>query len=121
MICRRAPELAAGKFTEFINLLLRVSLNGLLFELAAMSLDGEDRAQVLRDYDATRRYVYFVCTLKFGCWQQLPWVLMGIASSSVGVGRECARKSLRLWTHRRRDHGYRAHFLETVLCDPASR
>ena len=119
MICRRAPDLAAGRFLEFLRLLARVYLNGLLFELAKVGVQGQDRAVILRDFDSMRHYVHLIFNIQFGHWQQLPWILAGTASSSLGVARGCARRALAMFAGA--PGGRRHHFVEMLLCAPGSR
>ena len=97
MVCRRAPEWAAGEVFHMLKALLDFAAIALLFELAAAGVGDEDRACIMQDFACIRRQLWFVFQIKFGHWQQLPWILFGLAHERAGIARWCVRRALQLF------------------------
>ena len=56
----------------------------------------EDKQLIIHDFTNIRRFMYFYFQLKFGFWQQLPWLLFGIGHWNINLARSVARKLLRM-------------------------
>ena len=97
MASRRAPECAAGQILEFIRQGLQ-SLRGVVtLQNSFLACSESDRQVVLSDCSHAKRHCMFVATVKFANWEQLPWVMMGVAHHDVDVARQCASRALRLY------------------------
>jgi hypothetical protein len=77
-----------------IRRLLDVASTDLLLDPSISGLPPESRAVVLRDFAALRRHITFTMTLKLSFWNQLPWVLAGLAHKDISIARACARRAL---------------------------
>ena len=81
--------------------LVRRDFEAVRYEVATQpetsGLPTHERPILLRDLASLRRHVYFTCTLKVSWWQQLPWVLFGIAHHREATARQCARRALQLY------------------------
>ncbi len=111
--------MAAGIFMEFINRLLRASAHTLLLELVADGVQGDDRANILRDFEAFRRHLQFIFLVTFGHWEQSPWLFFGIGHHALDIARRCAATALRLFVAMPVGHVH--HFLTILLCTPGSQ
>ena len=97
MVGRRAPEWAAGALFEFLSVMCRYAANTLLFELVSAGLTDQEKSTVMQDFGALRRQLFFVFQFKFGHWQQLPWILCGLAHEVKEVAMRCAVRALQLF------------------------
>ena len=97
MAGRRAPEWAAGAFFDFLSTMCGYSANTLLFELASAGLTDQEKSTVMQDVGALRRQLFFVLQVKFCHWQQLPWILSGLAHEVKEVAMRCAVRALQLF------------------------
>ena len=71
----------------------------------------------MSDFSRARRFVVTNFQVKLHHWQQLPWILFGIAHYRSDVARACARRGLALAAAGAA--GYN-HWLALTLCMPGS-
>ena len=113
---RRAPECAAGRLLEIAREGFQASQREVLLSPSLASCSEEDQTVVVGDFNHARRYSMLVCTLKFSFWEQLPWLLMGIAHHDSRKARTCAARALHL-----QDASPCEHELARLLCSAGSQ
>ena len=79
--------MAAGFLTELVQSLLDVANAELFLKPCVLALEEDGRAQLMLDFAAARRYVFFTLRVKTGHWRQLPWILFGMAHWDVDIAR----------------------------------
>ena len=107
------PWLANGEILTMVRRLLASSGVALLLSLAERQLSAAEQAIVMEDFDRVRRYIYFTFSVKFGHWQQLPWVTAGIGHPDYNIAVACCRRALALFDH---DPDAEHHWLSLLLC-----
>ena len=90
----RAPELASGIMKPLLGRLLTSVNTTLVLDPAISVLPPDTRASVLQDFAALRRHITFTFALKLGFWQQLPWILAGVAHVDPIIARKCGQRAL---------------------------
>ena len=91
----RAAELARVGVMPLLEPLFRSLNTALLLEPTIAALSAADKAIVVRDYAAIRRHIMFTFATKCAFWNQVPWVLAGLAHKDPAVARRCCRRALR--------------------------
>ena len=102
-----------------VRRLLELSARMLEFELAAEGTGPADIAEIVRDFANLRRYVHFIFVVKCTHWQQLPWILFGVAHSNIAIARQCCKRALQLSAASQHPEG--EHMLSQLLCAPGGR
>ena len=87
-----APYMASGKFQDFLNDLLRVAGVQLLEDLC--DVEAQERDNVLRDFEKAKTYLILIVSSKTRFWQQLPYLLCGLANPNIEVAQNIAVKVL---------------------------
>ncbi|CAE7765568.1 unnamed protein product [Symbiodinium sp. CCMP2592] len=113
---RRAPECAAGRLLEIAREGFQASQREVLLSPSLASGSEADQTAVINDFNHARRYSMLVCTLKFSHWEQLPWLLLGIAHHDTQTARSCAARALQL-----QDAAPCEHELARLLCSAGSQ
>eukprot|EP00971_Amphidinium_carterae_P095361 1886900-Amphidinium_carterae.2 len=143
---RRAPELAAGAVQELLQDMFNATtgsrmpqnnkkqsrnmnkdkqffpfLTGLLFQTPEMQALGEDMQQiVLDDVARARQHVVLMFHLKLGCWQQLPYICLGLGHADMEQARTMGKRALELYAASP-DHALdEQHPLTLQLCSPGT-
>jgi hypothetical protein len=83
----------------------------------AMLTDLE-RVVVMMDFAQARRHLKFDFKVKLSFWQQLPWILFGLAHCDLTIARWCGQRSLALWAAAGDDVEH--HPLALLLCVPGT-
>ena len=96
--CMRAPELAMGAASTHLATLLRKANSEFLMNPQVLRLSEQDRAIVLRDFEAARRHLSFTFAIKLSFWSQCPWLCFGLAHHDIEQARRCARLILQYRT-----------------------
>ena len=119
MASRRAPECAAGAILEVIRQGLQSMERGLVLHSSFLACDEGARQVVLSDSSHGKRYCMLVANIKFSHWEQLPWVLMGVAHHDADKARQCASRALRLYAAT--GSQVAQHPVSKQLCCPGTR
>ena len=93
--CMRAAEMARVGVMPLLEPLFRSLNTALLLEPTIAALSAADKAMIVRDYAAIRRHIMFTFATKCAFWNQVPWVLAGLAHKDESVARRCCRRALR--------------------------
>lgn len=104
---------------RFAQRCLAVALTVLIAELAHLGLDAVARGPIVEDFEFMRQALFFMLTVKFAHWGQLPWVIMGIAHHSRHKAKRCLRRAYWLFDHS--PQGTVFHWLAEFACTPGSR
>ena len=110
MSCRRAPEMAAGALKTIMGTFLSMAASTLLVELHVLGLIEGDIGIIMRDFAAARRHVFFIFHVKFGHWQQIPWLLFALGHRRMDEVRRCMRIALQIY-----ERSPSTHFLCSLL------
>jgi hypothetical protein len=113
MKTRRAFELAAGGLWRLLRRFFQIVNTALLLDPLTAALSEEGRALILREFGNARRHIYFTFKVKCSFYQQLPWVLLGLAHYNVRKARACGRRALALV---RAAGNVAHHWLVRVIC-----
>lgn len=90
---RRAPEVAAGEFAEFINTLVQYNDSRFVMRSVA-GLEGEAKDKITLDWSNMKAYIKTACSLKLSAWQHLPLSMLGIGHTDPATARLSAWRSL---------------------------
>ena len=116
---RRAPECAAGDILRIFQEGLQSVCREVLLQSSFLACGEEERQLVSSDCSHAKRYCMLVASLKFSHWEQLPWVLMGVAHHCPDTARRCAARALQLYTASGPDATQ--HPVSRFLCSPGSQ
>eukprot|EP00959_Pyramimonas_sp_CCMP1952_P460744 9480400-Pyramimonas_sp.AAC.1 len=96
----RAPELAAGKLRDVMEVLwgdIEVDLAGVLSSHGSSSSGPTSQARIMEAFRAAQVAMNGILYEKLSFWTQLPWMLAGVAHQSEGVAVRIACDALRLF------------------------
>jgi hypothetical protein len=71
---------------------------------------------LLDDFGSARRSILFTVSAKLGHWQQLPWILCGVAHADERVARHCGRQALQIYAGLGDTH--RHHWISMLCLTP---
>ena len=92
---RLCPQLAAGKLWEFVEEIASSCWTHVL--RVCCELSPIDRDKVIKDWDAAKKHIYFILTMKFGCWDTFPYKMFAIALPNDAEAIEQGILCKRLW------------------------
>jgi hypothetical protein len=115
---RRAPECASGEIVKILQRLLNISNTSVLMDPLTLACMPEDRGKVIGDFAAARRQLVMAFSCKLAHWQQLPYVLFGVAHHDLELARSAARRALQLFHHA--GDVAQHHWVTMVLCAQGS-
>ena len=91
---QRAPECAAGHLHTVFEEMSKECHKLLLEIFAELGLSDDDRATVMRDFDAGLAHLQLGLQVKMDCWSRLPWKLCGLAHWDQDIARRIALESI---------------------------
>ena len=110
----RAPEMAAGAAIRLVEGVSRQS--ALLLEADLVTVDPEDRLEILRGHDIGRDTLVLHLSIKLGFWQKIPHLLCILAHRNAGVAVDGAARILQQYNSFPDDHVH--DILSILFCSP---
>eukprot|EP00959_Pyramimonas_sp_CCMP1952_P101318 2119612-Pyramimonas_sp.AAC.1 len=96
---KRAPDLAAGYIEEVLSSLSHRGAMELISDVGH-SLSADQLGELLQAWHGAIAHIKLCLTLKTGFWQQLPWVLCGLAHRDEPTAQRIARDIVDMLTRR---------------------
>eukprot|EP00438_Fugacium_kawagutii_P020071 Skav228982 [mRNA] locus=scaffold1053:49742:50299:+ [translate_table: standard] len=127
---RRAPECAAGYFQEFVNKTVAVAQSMFVTIGAGLGETSTEWRKLNNEWHIGLDCIITECKLKSMHWQQLPWVLCGLAVREAEQARSIGRKVISMHDDGQnmdamitfgRKHPLSARFLRKTFGDGALR
>ena len=113
---KRAPEFAAGRAIEYLEHLMTLC-EGKVLEHASR-LNASERAKLLREFNRGRSHLVMFITAKLRFWQQLPYVLCGLAHHDRKAAVAAGSRALALFQSA--SEGMRHHRLTWLFLEPGT-
>jgi hypothetical protein len=113
---KRAPEFAAGRAIEYLHHLMSLC-EGKVLEHASR-LNTSERSKLLRDFNRGRSHLVMFITSKLRFWQQLPYILCGLAHHDSKAAVAAASRALALF--QATSEGTRHHRVTWFFLEPGS-
>ena len=92
---RRAPELAAGHLSKFLDQLW--PMQWLRLADGFLHLSEQQQQQLIGDFEAAKMQITLVLQQKLACWSLLPWRLCALGHQDPAVRKEAAQECLQLF------------------------
>ena len=115
---RRAPEFAAGAVMEMLDSLWEESFTTLVMDCRHL-LSHVQWSELMVDFARGKAHCTYIIMTKLHHWQQLPWVLAGLAHVNEDVARRCAATALASFDQTP-DNSVVHHRLTMKFCSHAS-
>ena len=112
----RAAEIACGKFSDWIAMVVDMELAEI-----SLSLEGcspAERASVLADCQAARQHIVFAVQAELCCWELTPRIFIGISHADETLARQVALSGLQQWWAMSDEDKACAHNLTKRFCQP---
>ena len=94
--CMRAPECAAGEIMNmFEERVRRAKLH--LATNSQPFLSQDEWAEIMKMLDSGIALIRGILSVKVSFWQELPWILCGLAHFREEVARSCCALAVSLW------------------------
>ena len=97
MAGRRAPEMAGGQASIILASISKLQSTALLSLCTNAALSQETTTNLLNDFHLGLARLRSVFEQKFMMWEQLPWMLTGLAHHNGAVARHCAAQAVWLF------------------------
>ena len=92
---KQAPAFAAGRAIEYLEHLLNLC-EGKVLEHASL-LDASEQSKLLRDFSKGRSHLIMFISARLRFWQQLPYILCGLAHHDRKAALETGKRALALF------------------------
>ena len=92
---RRAPELACGVFSKFVDMAWHQGVCGIMPMLGGIS--PEERQKVLTDFEGAQQHLMFSIESELACWRQTPLVFCGIGHANNELAKAAVAFGLSQW------------------------
>ena len=120
MSTRRAPELACGALSVFMDTLFARNDADLLLQDVVRQAPNRVRTIVNSDFEKFRRHVLLTIDIKMAFWSQLPWILFGVAHHDVELARRAGERAIVLFDADNAGEFGAYHWLSLTACAPGS-
>jgi hypothetical protein len=111
---RRAPELACGVFSKFVEMAWHQELSGIMPMLGALT--AEDRQKVLADFEGAQQLLMFAIETELACWRQTPLVFCGIGHANDQLAKDAVAFGLSQWETFSDEEKEAAHVVTIEFC-----
>lgn len=111
---RRAPELACGVFSKFVDMAWHQGVCGIMPMLGGIS--PEERQKVLADFEGAQQHLMFSIESELACWRQTPLVFCGIGHANNELAKAAVAFGLTQWEGLNDEEKAAAHVVTIEFC-----